>query len=267
MSDSEPILVIKIGGNVLDHRQDTISFLETLKSIRGRKILIHGGGKMATEMSAKLGIDTKMIEGRRITDFETLKVATMVYAGWINKSLVADMQSMDINAIGISGADLNLIQAHKRVSSDIDYGWVGDIDKVFIKRWSFLLENGVLPVLCAISHDGKGHLLNTNADTMATEVAIALSNKYPIKLIYCFEKKGVMLDQNDESTLIRNLERNYYESLRAEGIISKGMIPKLENAFRAASSRIQDVYICAANELAHYSSSGTKIVCPLPATN
>lgn len=259
MEDNEPIVVAKIGGNVLDQKTETIAFLKKFISIPNRKILIHGGGKLATDLSTKLGIETKMVDGRRITDFETLKIATMVYAGWTNKSLVADLQSMGVNALGVSGADLNLIQANKRQSRDIDYGWVGDISKVYIKRWAFLLENSIVPVVCAISHDQKGHLLNTNADTMATEVAMALNEKYKIRLLYCFEKKGVMLDQNDETTIIKSLDREYYSELKSKGVINKGMLPKLENAFKASTKGIEDVYICSAQDILNY-TAGTKII-------
>ncbi len=267
MSEKEPIYIVKIGGNILDQKSETLSFLKKFSELPNRKILIHGGGKLATDLSSRLGIETHMVDGRRITDFETLKVAAMVYAGWTNKSLVADLQSMEINALGLSGADLNLIQANKRHTREIDYGWVGDVARVYVKRWSFLLENGIVPVLCAITHDGNGHLLNTNADTMATELAVALSEKYDVKLIFCFEKKGVMLDQNNEKSVLSSLEKPHFDQLKANGTISKGMIPKLENAFRAAASGIQDVYICAANDVVRYASSGTRIICPLPTTN
>ena len=259
MNETEPILVVKIGGNVLDQRHETISFLKRFAELPNRKVLIHGGGKLATDLSFSLGIETKMVDGRRITDFETLKVATMVYAGWINKSLVADMQSLGMNALGLSGADLNLVMANKRMSKEIDYGWVGDVCRVTNKKWAFLIDNGVIPVMCAITHDGKGHLLNTNADTMATEIAMSLKDKYPVKLIFCFEKKGVMLDQNNENSVLASLNREYFTQLKSNGTISKGMIPKLENAFRASENGIKDVYICAASEIANF-ASGTQII-------
>jgi acetylglutamate kinase len=257
--ENEPILVVKIGGNVLDHRPDTIQFLKKFTALPGKKILIHGGGKLATDLSTRLGIETKMVDGRRITDFETLKVAAMVYAGWTNKSLVADLYSLGVTALGLSGADLNLVQANKRQHAEIDYGWVGDVSKVYIKRWAFLLENGIVPVLCAITHDGKGHLLNTNADTMATEVATAMSGKYYVKLLYCFEKRGVLLDQNDEKSNLASLDKTGFSQMKESGAISKGMIPKLENAFRAVAGGIPEVYICSAQHIDDY-ATGTKIV-------
>lgn len=259
MNETEQILVVKIGGNVIDHHNDTLDFLKNFIKLPQRKILIHGGGKIATEVSARMGIETKMVEGRRITDFETLKIAAMVYAGWSNKTLVAHLQSMGANALGVSGADLNLVQANKRQVKDIDYGWVGDVSRVFVKRWAFLFENGILPVLCAITHDMQGHLLNTNADTMAAEVAMALSEKYPVKLVYCFEKKGVMMDQTDESSIIKELNREDFDQYKRKGIISKGMIPKLENAFKASAKGIKDVYICAAQDISQFQTSGTQI--------
>lgn len=259
MTETEQILVAKIGGNVLDHHTESLDFLQKFIKLPYRKILVHGGGKIATDVASRMGIETKMIDGRRVTDFETLKVATMVYAGWSNKTLVAHLQSMGVNALGLSGADLNLIQANKRQIRDIDYGWVGDVSRVFVKRWAFLIENGILPVVCAITHDNRGHLLNTNADTLAAELAMALSEKYPVKLVYCFEKKGVMEDQNDESTLIRQLSREGFDKYKRTGIISKGMIPKLENAFKASAKGIKDVYICAAQDIGQFQTSGTQI--------
>lgn len=257
--DSETVLIVKVGGNVLDDDNETIRFLEQFIKLPKRKILIHGGGKIATDISTQMGIETKMVDGRRITDLETLRVATMVYAGWSNKTVVAHLQSMGVNALGVSGADLNLIQAIKRPVKEIDYGWVGDVSGVNVNQWSFLIDSGILPVLCAITHDMAGHLLNTNADTMAAEVAMALSEKYEVQLVYCFEKKGVMLDLHDESTVIRKLTREDFNTYKQTGIISKGMIPKLENAFKASDKGIKDVYICAAQDIGQFQTSGTQI--------
>jgi len=262
----ETVSIIKIGGQVLDQRQDTLAFLQKLITLPEKKILIHGGGKLATDLATRLGIETKMVEGRRITDFETLKVATMVYAGWTNKSLVADLQSMGVDALGLCGADLNLVQARKRPVQEIDYGWVGDVSKVLIPRWSLLLENGIFPVMCAITHDMNGQLLNTNADTMASELACALADHYLVRLIYCFEKKGVLLDPDDDESVIPKLDRAEFDLLKSTGVISKGMIPKLENAFKASAKGIQDVYICAARDIDQFQTTGTQI-CPLPIPN
>lgn len=257
--ESDQILIVKVGGNVLDDNQETLGFLEQFSKLPQRKILIHGGGKIATDISSRMGIETKMVDGRRITDLETLRVATMVYAGWSNKTVVAYLQSIGVNALGVSGADLNLIQAVKRPVKEIDYGWVGDVSMVNVNQWSFLIDNGILPVLCAITHDMAGHLLNTNADTMAAEVAMALSEKYEVQLVYCFEKKGVMLDQHDDSTVIKQLTKANFNSYKQTGIISKGMIPKLENAFKASDKGIKDVYICAAQDIGQFQTSGTQI--------
>lgn len=249
----------------MDQRQETIDFLKKMIALPNRKILVHGGGKMATDLSGRLGIETKMVQGRRITDFETLKVTTMVYAGWTNKSLVADLQSLGVNALGLSGADLNLVQSTKRPVVDTDYGWVGDVSSVSTGSWSLLLENGIFPVICAITHDGNGQLLNTNADTVASEIAIALSGLYAVDLIYCFEKPGVLKDPEDDTSVIHKLDRKAFDRLKTSGIISKGMVPKLENAFNAAAKGIQDVYICAARDIDQFQSTGTQIcLSPIP---
>jgi len=255
----QPVTVIKIGGQVLDQRQETIDFLKKLITLPDKKILIHGGGKLATDLAGRLGIETKMIDGRRITDTETLKVATMVYAGWTNKMLVADLQALQINALGLCGADLNLVEARKRPVHEIDFGWVGDVSSVDLSNWRLLLENGILPVMCAITHDGSGQLLNTNADTMASEIASALVSEYSVKLIYCFEKKGVLFNPEDEESVIHSLDKMDFDHLKSSGVISKGMIPKLENAFKASAKGIQDVYICAARDIDRYQSEGTQI--------
>lgn len=255
----ETITIIKIGGQVLDQRQETIDFLKKLISLPHKKILIHGGGKLATDLARRLGIETKMVEGRRITDTETLKVATMVYAGWTSKTLVADLQALGVNALGLCGADLNLVEARKRPVQEIDFGWVGDVSSVSVDNWLLLLEKEFLPVMCAITHDGNGQLLNTNADTMASEIASALSGHFTIQLIFCFEKKGVLLNPEDEGSVIHRLDKPDFELLKTSGVISKGMIPKLENAFKASAKGIQDVYICAARDIDQYQSTGTQI--------
>lgn len=260
MNDQEELTIVKIGGQVLDRQEDTLIFLEKLVSIPGKKILVHGGGKLATDLSTRLGIETKMIEGRRITDTETLKVATMVYAGWTNKTLVAALQALGQNALGLCGADLNLVQASKRPVKEIDYGWVGDVTSVSVKSWSMLLKAEIFPVLCAITHDLQGQLLNTNADTMASEIARALSGLYSIRLIYCFEKNGVLLHPDDEDSVIPTLTNEKFSQLKNEGVISKGMIPKLENAYMALTKGIQEVYICAAGNIDQYQNTGTQIV-------
>ncbi|MEQ9166925.1 MAG: acetylglutamate kinase [Fulvivirga sp.] len=235
--------VIKIGGNVIDNPAMLDSFLKDFASLEGPKILVHGGGKKATELSQKMGFSPQMVDGRRITTNQDIEVVTMVYAGLINKSIVANLQRLGNNAIGLSGADGNTILASKRPVKTIDYGWVGDIEKVNAKFLKSLIEQGITPVLCAITHDGDGHLLNTNADTIASEVAIAMSALYNTQLIYCFEKQGVLTDVNDESSVISELNETYYNSLKDEQAIHSGMIPKLDNCFNALKKKVAKVII------------------------
>lgn len=243
--------VIKIGGNVVDDPAALENFLFDFSKIKGAKILIHGGGVMATQMAERLGIKTYMHKGRRITDFETLKTVTMVYAGWINKSIVATLQSKGCNAIGLSGADCNIVPATKRSPTPIDFGYVGDVnpEKIGSEELSTLLEMGCCPVFCAITHDGKGSLLNTNADTMASVLAIAMTGKYNVRLIFCLEKEGVLRDRNDESSILPKITEQDFTKLLEEGIIEGGMIPKLENAFAAIGNGVSEVVIKHARNL------------------
>lgn len=248
----EKLYIIKIGGNIIDSPKELDSFLQQFSAIKGYKILIHGGGKLATEIAEKSGIKQTLVDGRRITDAETLKIAVMVYAGWINKSITAKLQVLKCNAIGLSGADANLITAEKRKHPSIDFGFVGDIlpDGIKSKSIMQLLESNFVPVFCAITHDGKGQLLNTNADTMASALAVALANSFEVSLVYCFEKKGVLLDADDDSSLIPELSVSGYEALKQKGIVTKGMIPKLDNAFNARKLNVQNVMIGHSSQLA-----------------
>lgn len=242
------IQVFKIGGNVVDNPVMLNGFLQDFAKIPGPKVLVHGGGVMASQMQKALGMSPLMIQGRRVTDEETLKVVTMVYAGWCNKRITALLQAKGCNAIGLTGADGNAICARRRPPVDIDgqmidYGFVGDVkpegvNTVFIKS---LISQGIVPVLCAINHDGQGNLLNTNADTIASSVAIALGEG--TQLIYCFEKDGVLADKDDDSSVIPNINKDEFEKLKAEGIIADGMIPKLENAFKAIKAGVEKVII------------------------
>ena len=245
------LLVIKIGGNIIDDEHALSAFLADLSSISTPKILIHGGGKLATELSSKLGIETKMVEGRRITDEETIKVVTMTYAGWINKNIVAQLQAQGLTAIGLSGADANLIPAIKRPVKDIDYGWVGDIltDKINTSFLSKLIDDGITPVIAPIASDGAGHLLNVNADTIAQSLAEALSSLYDTTLVYCFEKKGLLSDVNDESSVVTEVTQKDAEAMKANGIITKGMIPKIDNAFKAINNGVKTVVIGHAGDI------------------
>jgi acetylglutamate kinase len=251
--------VIKIGGNVIDNSENLHRFLKDFAALEGYKILVHGGGKVATQLSATLGIEAKLVDGRRITDIETLRVVTMVYAGLINKNIVASLQWVGCNAIGLTGADGNFIRAKKRPVKTIDYGFVGDIDEHSInpENVSKLMEAGFVPVFSALTHDGMGQLLNTNADTIASALAVALANLYETTLIYCFEKKGVLQDIDDEDSLIRDIDPVRYEELKKQQIIAGGMLPKLDNAFSAVACGVKAVIIGHADELGNINTNKT----------
>jgi len=243
--------IIKIGGNVIDNPEQLVTFLEKFSALPGRKILVHGGGKIATRIANDMGIEAKMVEGRRITDAAMLDVVTMVYAGLTNKNIVASLQKYNCNAIGLCGADANVIKAVKRPVKEIDYGFVGDIladsiDSLAIKK---LLEAEFTPVFSAITHNGSGQLLNTNADTIASSLAVALSKLYEVSLIYCFDKNGVLLDVNNENSVIETIRAGEFERLKESKTIHDGMIPKLFNAFDAISKGVSNVYIGNANNL------------------
>ena len=243
------LYIIKIGGNVIDDEKQLPSFLNDFAAIKEKKILAHGGGKIATELSKKLGIEPKMIDGRRITDADTLRVVQMVYGGLINKNIVAQLQSKKCNAIGLTGADGNIILARKRPVKDMDYGFVGDVDVVGIRHVVSLLDAGFTPVIAPLTHDGKGQMLNTNADTMASAISVAMAKNHAVTLIYCFEKPGVLRNVDDEGSVIGKIKIKEYEKLKSEGIISKGMIPKLDNAFDAIKRGVKTVVICHAKDL------------------
>ena len=243
--------VVKIGGNVIDNSENLHRFLKDFSALDGYKILVHGGGKVATKLSATLGIEAKLVDGRRITDIETLRVVTMVYGGLINKNIVASLQATKCNAIGLTGADGNFIRTKKRPVKTIDYGFVGDIDKHSIDPQNLknLIEAGFIPVFCALTHDGEGQLLNTNADTIASALAVAMAEIYETTLIYCFEKKGVLQDIDDEDSLIREIDSKRYLQLKEQQIIAGGMLPKLDNAFTAISCGVKAVIIGHSDEL------------------
>lgn len=245
----ENLYVIKIGGSIIDDGPLLSAFLKKFAAVKSKKILVHGGGKLATTLAEKMGIRQQMIDGRRITDAETLKVVTMVYAGYINKHIVAELQSLQCNAAGISGVDGNSILAHKRKNTGIDYGFAGDIDKVNTSWLKQLLENELALVIAPITHDGKNQLLNTNADTIAQEVAKTMSSGYNVTLIYGFEKSGVLLDVEDANSTIDNLKPEYYKELKDSRKIFAGMIPKLDNAFAAIGYGVEKVIIGKGEEL------------------
>lgn len=250
------LYIIKIGGNIIDDETKLKEFLKSFADIQtphqgmgAKKILVHGGGKLATKLAEKLGVEQKLVDGRRITDEETLKIVTMVYAGYINKNIVAQLQSHDCNAIGLCGADGDVILAHKRNHPVIDYGFVGDIDAINTNLIKSLLEQNISIVFASLTHDQKGQLLNTNADTIAQELAKALSSLYDVQLIYSFEKAGVLLDANDDSTVIPTINPSRYEQLKSKQKIFAGMIPKLDNAFAAINCGVKKVTIGKAEQL------------------
>jgi len=237
------LTIVKIGGNIINDSNALISFLKDFSKIKGSKILIHGGGRKATEMANKLGLKPKMVDGRRITDKANLEVVTMVYAGLLNKNIVARLQENNCNAIGLSGADANTISSHKRIVKDIDYGFAGDVDAVSSNVIKILVDNDITPVFCAITHDKKGQLLNTNADTIASEIASAMCDVFDVELIYCFEKKGVLADTNDDDSVIERIDSRSYLQLKEKGIIAEGMLPKIDNCFYALQNGVAKVVI------------------------
>lgn len=241
----ENLFVIKIGGNVLDDESIYKSFLKDFATITGKRILVHGGGKMATSIGKKIGIEPNYVNGRRITDEQTIDLVTMVYGGLINRKIVAQLQSYACDSIGLTGADANIIPASKRSVSEIDYGYVGDVNTAQIATQKLLLflKNNITPVIAPLTHNCKGQILNTNADTIASSVAIALSGIYNVRLIYCFEKKGVLENLHDDNSVINCISRQLYTQLVDEGKLIEGILPKIENAFSAIENGVKEVLI------------------------
>jgi acetylglutamate kinase len=237
------LTIIKVGGNVVEEEASLRSFLKDFSRIAGNKILVHGGGKSATMLSERLGIESKKVDGRRITDEETLKVVTMVYAGLVNKNIVAGLQAYGNNAIGLTGADLDLIRASKRPVGEVDYGFVGDIKSVNYQALNELLASGAIPVMAPITHDGYGQLLNTNADTIASELAVAMSYDFEVQLIFCFEKSGVLMNEADDNSKINEITPELFAQLKLDGIVTGGMIPKLSDGFAALHKGVGVVVI------------------------
>jgi len=235
--------VIKIGGNIIDDKDALKVFLKDFSNLKGPKILVHGGGKLATKLATKLEIPVKMEDGRRITDRDTLEVITMVYAGSVNKNIVAGLQANNCNAIGFTGADGNTISSKKRSVSPIDFGYVGDIEQVNTGVLQTLLKNNITPVFCAITHDSQGQLLNTNADTIASALSVAFAKSYRVELSYCFEKKGVLKNVEDEDSLVKDINSSNYQRLIDTGVVSDGMLPKLKNSFHAIEHNVDKVFI------------------------
>ncbi|AJH16727.1 acetylglutamate kinase [Myroides profundi] len=247
----QSLTVIKIGGNIVDDESALNAFLDIYARIEGPKVLVHGGGKLATRMAAQLGIETQMVNGRRITDEAMLPIAVMVYAGLINKQITAQLQARGCDAMGISGADAKLIQSHKRPTEPIDYGYVGDFEAsdVNVVRLQQLLEIGINLVFSAITADKEGQLLNTNADTITSNIAVALATKYKVALVYCFERKGVLQDINDENSVINTINQENFTQLKQQGVIADGMLPKIENALAAVNQGVDKVCIKKAEDL------------------
>ena len=243
------LTIVKVGGKICENPTSLNALLSDFASIEGNKLLVHGGGRLATAMAERLGIETKMVDGRRITDDQMLEVVTMVYGGLVNKNIVAKLQSMGLNALGLTGADLGYMTSDKRPVKDVDYGFVGDVKKVDSDILADLIAKGVVPVLAPLTHDGKGNLLNTNADTIAGEAAKALAKHFDVTLVFCFEKKGVLRDENDDDSVIENIGKADFEKYVADGTIQGGMIPKLENAFAAIDAGVKQVVITKADQL------------------
>ena len=237
----EKLSIIKIGGNIIEDDASLNSFLKLFSKVEGKKILVHGGGKRATAMASKLGIESKLFNGRRITDLETLEVITMVYGGLVNKNIVAKLQALQTNAIGLSGADINSIKSDKRSVKEIDFGFVGDVKEVASNSINTLIKADFTPVFCAITHDGNGQLLNTNADTITSQVAIGMSEIYETSIYYCFELNGVLKDINDKNSVVKEINSKTYQTLLKDGIIADGMLPKLENCFDALKNGVHTV--------------------------
>lgn len=247
----ERLFVIKIGGNVIDAEENLAAFLSRFAAIEGKKILIHGGGKIATKIGEQLGIESKYVNGRRITDDHTIDLVTMVYGGLVNKKIVAQLQARQCNAIGLTGADANLLPAVKRPVKEVDFGWVGDVNATALpaERFRLFLNNDLVPVFAPLTHDAQGHILNTNADTIAASLAIALSSVYDVRLIYCFEKKGVLENIDDEHSVIRRITREKYRQLLEEQKLFAGILPKIDNAFAAIDAGVKEVLIGDAGDL------------------
>lgn len=252
------LTLVKVGGKIVEEPQSLKQLLADFAKIEGYKVLVHGGGRSATAIAAKLGIESTMINGRRVTDEETLKVVTMVYGGLVNKQIVSGLQAIGVNALGLTGADLDYMRSEKRPVKEVDYGYVGDVKNVNASILADLIAKDVVPVLAPLTHDGNGNMLNTNADTIAGEAAKSLSTFFDVTLMYCFEKKGVLANENDDESVISNITPTVFNQLVNEGVISGGMIPKLENAFEAINAGVKEVIITRADLI--HTDGGTKIL-------
>ena len=247
--NKEKLTLIKVGGKVVEDSDSLHQLLSDFNRIGGYKILVHGGGRSATKLATAMGIESKMVNGRRITDEAMLRIVTMVYGGLVNKTIVAQLQALHVNALGLTGADMNIIRSVKRPVAEIDYGYVGDVEKVDGNSLSRLILGGIVPVIAPLTHDGKGQMLNTNADTMAGETAKALSRFFDVTLIFCFEKAGVLLHEDDDASVIPEITRSDFEKYVDDKTIQGGMIPKLENAFQALDAGVKEVIITSASAI------------------
>ncbi len=254
----EKLTLVKVGGKIVEEPDTLAQLLQDFSAIEGYKVLVHGGGRSATRLATRLGIESRMVNGRRITDAETLQVVTMVYGGLVNKNIVAGLQARGVNALGLTGADMNVIRSVKRPVTDIDYGYVGDVECVDASLLGELIRQGVVPVMAPLTHDGNGHMLNTNADTIAGETAKSLAGLFDVTLIYSFEKKGVLRSEADDDSVIPRLTRQTFEALVADGTIQGGMIPKIENALNALDAGVSRVIITRA-DLLGLANAGTII--------
>lgn len=241
--------IIKVGGKIVEESESLQRLLDDFVAIKGPKVLVHGGGRSATKIAAQLGIESQMVNGRRITDADMLRVVTMVYGGLVNKNIVAGLQARGVNAVGLTGADMNVILSDKRPVKDIDYGFVGDVKQVDGAQLANLLQAGIVPVMAPLTHDGRGNMLNTNADTIAAETAKGLAPYFDVTLIYCFEKKGVLRDEADDDSVIPTITPQQFKELVEQEVVQGGMIPKLENAFQAIEAGVKQVVITAANAI------------------
>lgn len=239
----QTLTIVKVGGKIIEDATALQELIQKFSLVNSSKLLIHGGGRSATKMAERLGLETTMIDGRRVTDAAMLDVVTMVYGGLVNKQIVALLQAEGLNAIGVTGADANIIQAHKRIVTDVDYGFVGDVDAVNHVQLANFLEQGLIPVIAPLTHDGKGSLLNTNADTIAGTCANGMAKRYDVILYYCFEFDGVLVDPVDTTSVISHITKESYAQLKRDGIVSAGMIPKLDNAFKSLENGVKEVII------------------------
>lgn len=246
----EKVTIVKVGGAIVEDNEQLAQLLTDFAAIPGKKVLVHGGGRRATKVAAALGIESKMVNGRRITDAQMLEVVTMVYGGLVNKNLVAKLQAKGVNALGLTGADMDVIHSHKRpVKDGVDFGYVGDVERANGKMLQTLIQEGITPVMAPLTHDGNGNILNTNADTIASETAKALAPYYDVTLIYSFEKKGVLTNPDDDNSVIPVITRSDFEKYQADGTIGGGMIPKIENALAAVDAGVKEVIITLATAI------------------